>query len=529
MTERKRVLILGLDGADWGFIDPLLSEGRMPALAGLIGAGSHGPLASCVPPVSAPAWVTFLLGQGPGGHGVVDFLERDARLYTGTTGHVVTSNDYPKETLFDLAGAAGLRVASVLVPMTYPPWPVNGMLVSGGFMPGGRLSTHPPELSDTLKVGSLDIGNRLLEYPEQRQASTLQEQLERAEDIGRTVLRRERFDLAMVAVHTPDNAHHCFWGRGDDGLIRRFYAEVDRFVGSTLEVDRWDLVVVMSDHGGGPRPTRQLSVNRWLADLGLLRLRGGYRSRMSSVASSVKHRNRRLVYRIRRWAPQRLQRAVSAITQSSVAIDWADTVAYGVHLFHPFFGIEINLRGRQECGIVEAGHLQEARQRVAMIIRQSIREHGMPVRRVMTCQEAFGERADPRLPDIVLHLEEDTEGTNELATMAVEDARPAGPHDSRSSHGPDGILVMSGSEVRPGSFQRAHIEDVAPTILSYLGVPVPGTMTGRVLTELFESGTISEQQTAPIADKREFDGEGSITPEQEEAILASLRGLGYVE
>jgi predicted AlkP superfamily phosphohydrolase/phosphomutase len=533
MTDRKRVLILGLDGADWRFIDPLLAGARLPALAGLIAQGARAPLASCLPPLSAPAWVTFLLGQGPGSHGVADFLERDARLYAGTTGHVVTSNDYPKQTIFDLAGAFGLRVASVLVPMTYPPWPVNGLLVSGGFMPGGRLSTYPSELSETLKVGSLDIGNRLLEYPEERQVSTLHRQLERAEEVGRAVLRRERFDLAMVAVHTPDNAHHCFWGRGDGpgehSLIDRFYVEVDRFVGSLLEGDGWDLVVVMSDHGGGPRPTRQLSINRWLADLGLLRLRGGYRSRASSAASFVKHRHRRLVYRVRRWAPQRLQRAVSAITQSSVAIDWRATTAYGVHLFHPFFGIEMNLRGRQEHGIVEAGQLHEARQRVAAKLRQSIREHGLPVRRVMTCEEAFGDGADPRLPDIVLHLEQDTEGTNELTPKAVEDARPAGPNHSRCSHGPDGILVAAGSGVRQGSFQRAHIEDLAPTILSYLGVPVPGAMTGRVLSELFAPGTLREQRAAVMPGGPSFDGEAEITEEQEEAILASLRGLGYVE
>ena len=90
--------------------------------------GARSPLRSSLPPISAAAWVSFLLGAGPGSHGILDFRAVDARRYEGNTGHVVTSNDYPKRTVFDVAGSAGLRVASIRVPMTFPAWPVNGVL-----------------------------------------------------------------------------------------------------------------------------------------------------------------------------------------------------------------------------------------------------------------------------------------------------------------------------------------------------------------------------------------------------------------
>src|SRR5437867_6662666 len=108
----RRVLVLGLDGADWRILDPLIDSGELPALAALVRAGASAPLASTIPPLTAPAWTSFLLGTGPGSHGVLDFLERDARRYEGTTGRVVTSTSYARRTFFDAAGAAGKRVAA---------------------------------------------------------------------------------------------------------------------------------------------------------------------------------------------------------------------------------------------------------------------------------------------------------------------------------------------------------------------------------------------------------------------------------
>ena len=285
----RRVLILGLDGADWSVIDPLLHSGRLPAMAALLADGSRAPLASTVPPISAAAWVSFLLGADPGSHGILDFRATDARRYEGTTGHVVTAADYPKRTLFDVAGSAGLRVASVRVPMTFPAWPLNGVMVAGPPTPDERrLYTEPEDLASTLAVGELDIGNRVLEYPLERQVEILRMQLQRSQELGQRVIAAESFDLTMVAVNTPDNAHHCFWhlrdGTGDD-WVDRFYQDVDTFVGTMVSLREWDLVVVLSDHGGGPRAFERVSVNAWLAGLGALRPSGACRRGTGSPTS----------------------------------------------------------------------------------------------------------------------------------------------------------------------------------------------------------------------------------------------------
>jgi predicted AlkP superfamily phosphohydrolase/phosphomutase len=534
-----RVLVLGLDGADWRICRPLMDQGRMPALARLVDEGAHGPLDSVIPPLSAPAWISFVLGSGPGRHGVTDFLERDARVYEGTTGHTVTSHHYPKRTLLDLAGDRGLRVASVSVPMTYPSWELNGVMVAGGFTPGDRITCTPPELAPRLDVGPLDLGSRLLELPPERQQATLRDQLERHGELVDRVLALERFDLAVAVVHAPDNAHHCFWpGDGrpphEEPRIADLYERTDRFVGGVLDRGEWDLALVISDHGGGPRPARRLAVNRWLAELGLLVPAGSAWPWLGRAAGALKRRSPRLVRLVRTRAPNGIRRAVSGVTQSARAIAWDRTRAFGVYLFPPYVGVQVNLAGRERLGIVPADDLEEEREHVARLLREDAVRRGLPVLDVAGREEAFGREADPRLPDLVLRLEDDVEGVNALEERLLGPAPPPGPRDSQGYHSRQGILVAHGRDVRPGALEGAALVDVAPTVLAALGVPIPAAMTGRPLEEAFRPGALEVGRDDSAGDEeRPGAGPAGSAPHlderEEREILESLRGLGYVE
>ena len=81
MPARSDVLVLGLDGASWDVIDPLVRAGRLPHLAAWCAQGVRAPLASCVPPMSFPAWSSFATGLGPGRHGLFDFTQKIPGAY----------------------------------------------------------------------------------------------------------------------------------------------------------------------------------------------------------------------------------------------------------------------------------------------------------------------------------------------------------------------------------------------------------------------------------------------------------------
>ena len=70
------MLVIGLDGATFDVIRPLVHNGKLPTIERLMKNGVYGDLISTIPPVTSPAWPSFMTGKNPGKHGVFDFVGR---------------------------------------------------------------------------------------------------------------------------------------------------------------------------------------------------------------------------------------------------------------------------------------------------------------------------------------------------------------------------------------------------------------------------------------------------------------------
>jgi predicted AlkP superfamily phosphohydrolase/phosphomutase len=78
-ASAKRVIILGFDGLDYDLTQQLMEEGQLPNFQKLADQGFFRPLATAVPPQSPVAWSNFITGHDSGGHGIFDFVHRDAK------------------------------------------------------------------------------------------------------------------------------------------------------------------------------------------------------------------------------------------------------------------------------------------------------------------------------------------------------------------------------------------------------------------------------------------------------------------
>ena len=76
-TTGPSTVLIGIDAACRGVLDPLIDDGAVPNLAGLLADGASGPLESQIPPWTASAWPSMYTGTNPGKHGVFDFLSFD--------------------------------------------------------------------------------------------------------------------------------------------------------------------------------------------------------------------------------------------------------------------------------------------------------------------------------------------------------------------------------------------------------------------------------------------------------------------
>ncbi|EMR73481.1 hypothetical protein MCGE09_00585, partial [Thaumarchaeota archaeon SCGC AB-539-E09] len=66
------------------------------------------------------------------------------------------------------------------------------------------------------------------------------------------------------------------------------------------------------------------------------------------------------------------------------------------------------------------------------------------------------------------------------------------PQGISGTHRPNGILIMSGTNVKNGKklSNSIKIEDVAPTILKLFNISIPDKMDGAVILEAFKNRQI---------------------------------------
>lgn len=539
----RRVLVIGLDGATFRLLEPWVAAGELPELAALMTAGCHGHLTSTVPTLTPPAWSTFVTGKNPGKHGIFSFRALASSGYA--SGDLVTAQSLRARTLWEIVGATGRHVGAVNVPPAYPVRPVNGFMVSCLLAPPGATEiTYPPELRELLGAdyeiateppralarSAPDYRARCLEYLDH-----LRRLAERRIAVTERLVRERPWDLLGVVFYEPDRIQHFFWdylcgGAPADvapavaaeiaAAARPIYALLDAGIGALVRAAGPDTTVLLvSDHGFGPAPTRLVRVNRWLADAGHLHVRRGWRLRRRVV--------RRLPARLRaRWD------TVDAV------VDWGRTRAWCEVIEARSAGVWLNVAGRQPEGSVAPGSEYEVlREEIADGLAR-LTEDGRPVFELVARREDVYRGPYTALaPDLVLataprHGLRFDGLRPELKARAVFADFVDAVWPFTGAHDPAGIYVAAGAGIaRRGRTATAPLAALAPTILVLLGLPVPDGMDEAPLTELLtsEARAALPVRTEPDVDPPPPDGDGYRTAAERAEVEARLRALGYVE
>ena len=487
----RRLVAIILHGGGPYYLRPLLAAGRVPAIARLMAAGSSRTLLSPYP-ISASAWVTMLTGQSVATHGVIDYMQVDARSYHAATAERVDSSAYRDRTIFAVLTQAGRRMASIYLPMTHPPFPVNGIIISGFPLPDEQWPpTWPPELSRTIgplnqrKLASLryERSDKVREY--------LDFHLDRVTQVALEACRDREYDLVLACLALPDLAHHYFWsGDTPEALepIYRVYERVDGAIGRLMDAaGADDYFVLFSDHGGGPAPRRLFTVNRWLQDAGYQTPSAPALQRLGAinlVNGAIRAARRlRINQRLAPYLGGRLRAGVSAITQNDAFVDWTRTRAYGMNFFYPLVGLEINLRGRQRHGIVEPGAAYE-RLRQELVERLAGLEDPATGRQI--CRDVrpgadmFGGPHVERFPDVVGILDRDYDSRTQIGDAVFEPNRLQWEYPYMGYHDSEGTFTIRGPGVTTGAtLDPVHMIDIAPMLLHLVDVPQASWMEGR--------------------------------------------------
>ena len=545
-----RLLVIGLDGATWEMMRPLMAQGDLPNMRRLMAEGVTGALTSTIPPVTAPAWSGFMTGLNPGKHGIFQWRTYDPTNYTCLDERLMTSERLAGRTFWDLLGQSGHRVGIITVPMTYPVWPVPGYLLAGYPCPDSQRNyAFPPEWGESLTEPMNFDADYYLNASETEIWKQGLEMLERRTSLALDLIQENEVNACVVVLGEIDRAQHDFWqyahpsfpqyltasGQRYRDVIADHYRVADAQVGRLLEaISDQTVVIVMSDHGAGPHPPFFWNTNAWLRERGWLTRResGGTWRRTLGRALSTARKMIPFEERLRRFLPASLVHGARRLSLNIADVEWGETVAYRFPMYHPAEGIEINLRGRQPEGIVEPGAEFEAlRDKVIDALRGARDpQTGKPIAEaVHRREELYTGQYTEIAPDIVFLTREGYKANSGLDE--VVSPVPLGEMVKYNGlHRMEGILAALGPNMRRGGeISDANILDIAPTILYALGQPIPSEMDGKVLQDLFAAGYVDEH---PIR-VTEFDGTGQtgdseLSEQDAQEMRDKLRGLGYI-
>jgi predicted AlkP superfamily phosphohydrolase/phosphomutase len=562
MTSDPKVVVIGLDGATYDILLPLVESGHLPHLAKIIEEGGWGRLESTIPPFTAAAWSTFATGQNPGQHGVLSFRERDRFNYDIKGSGFVDASRF-KHTLWEELGENGKKVAVINVPLSYPPRPVNGFMITGMLTPPGASDyTYPDSMKDELGddyLVDVDFIRKGTEFrrdgfpPKQEMLPKIRHMSDLRAQTSIRLMREQPWDFFMVVFTSTDRVSHFFWdnlielvkgGGAQDGPIESallaYFAELDEAIGKLVETAGESAhILLMSDHGFGSSPSKRAYINLWLEQSGLLNKRDSEGLMDLESWRVWVGRHRRLKSILRRFIPEKTQSAVKTASESvsSEIIDWSKTQAYWVPIYFQVCGVEVNLEGEHREGAVSSGHEYEQvrDQVIAASMNLVDPETGIQmVEGAYRREELYSGPYVQGFPDVILVLNPDYIGAGSLAgSLLAEPAPAARPGEHRS----DGIFAAFGPTITgKGELTGLRLVDLPATVLYMMDLPIPANYDGRVLTELFSELHLAEHliRTRDAALKEDSDAEAartgsSFSSEEQELLEERLRGLGYLE
>lgn len=251
-----KLIVIGLDGATWEIINPLIESGKLPTIKNLLEISCHGKLESIVPPISVPAWKCYSTGKTPAKLGVYDFLKLNIneKKY-----ELVTAKSYNSKDLWEYLNEYGVSCGVFKMFSTHPPKIIDKFMISD--YPFIESAYHPVELHVELEnlFGSLWI-DIPFSTDKEKAISCSHEMIEREFKTASYLIDKFEPSFFHMSISSTDGIQHFYWDEFKNSdlkygkTIENTWILVDKNIKmllNTIEKKYGDdfHLVLMSDHG----------------------------------------------------------------------------------------------------------------------------------------------------------------------------------------------------------------------------------------------------------------------------------------
>jgi predicted AlkP superfamily phosphohydrolase/phosphomutase len=435
--------------------------------------------------------------------------------------------------LADLSDA-GIETIMLNVPITFPPPPIKGKLVSGGVLPKRRPYTYPEALASELDSAGVSYPINGMSWttfhnrpePFLAEALALIRARQRATEY---IMDTTDWQVACVVFVATDRINHCLapfvspdhpeYGRLSKepvaAKVRDAYRLLDEGFGRLVSrTGPDDLVLFMSDHGS-QSTIGNMNMDRLLEHFGFL-----------TFSASAALFGRLQAGRLRGLARRVYDRlGLHGKVSLPQSVDWSGTRAY-TSVRSTGEGISVNVAGREPEGVVDPADFETVRDEVAEKVASFVdpRTGRRPVGRIWRREEVFKGRFADEAPDLLLEP-----APLYSLTHARQMIEPAGW--ACGDHRPEGVLAAAGPHVDVSAFpETARLTDLAPTILSAACAPASVRHSGAVLAAVVGDEALSAALNGGRSEGAHGASEEAGLDEREaEEVEEHLRGLGYLE
>ncbi len=487
-----RVFLFGVDGLTFRIVHPLMERGLLPNFQRLRTSGVAGILKSTIPPLTPPAWMSISTGLSPAKHGVYDFWQYDRTENTASV-RVMTHRKSGKA-IWNILSEWGKRVIVANVPTTYPPEPVNGIMLSGYMAPGIMADVSYPasfraQLLQAVPDYHIDLDPALDRNQTSKMLYETWQMTRTRISLLRLLLKKD-WDFFYIVFTGPDRIQHECWEKVSsfDPQAVAYYQLLDEALGMVLKsLQPEDVVMVVSDHGFRGIQ-RQFYLQEYLLRQGLLHVKDRNAYHRTTLVHTCKEGIRKLLWSLglqgastvlRRhlWNRSSGVNAKNSGIPQLPDLDWKHT--------HAWLQCVSGGQGGYADIFLDDSLTEEQIVHLAASLKAiSDPETGKQLVAEIHREDAFG--TGPFAPTerhLVLIANENATFNTEIGHKNLwQTCAMTGIHH------PDGVLYLLGNGVKQGvTIAPAHAYDVVPTILSLMNLPLSPELDGKVIEDAFET------------------------------------------
>jgi predicted AlkP superfamily phosphohydrolase/phosphomutase len=397
--------------------------------------------------------------------------------------------------VWNISSEWGKRVIVANVPMTYPPEPVNGIMLSGYMAPDMSAHvTYPANFQEVLLEAVPEYQIDLHPAISCGQTGDLTAEvihMTKQRIAMQRLLLKEDWDFFFLAHMGADRIQHMRWDELMTFNTREveYYRLLDESLGLALAaLAPDDLLIVVSDHGfQGAR--RKFYIQEYLYRRGWLHMKDDSARQRAEIigfiratirALKLQKLARRVFRQLRRKGIMEMEKEHHPARLPD--LDWGRTRAW-------IPSSSGALAGYADIFFDDTVSEDEIQQLQDDLCSLRDPDNGQLLVTTAHREDAYGRGLfAPKERHLIIQTGENTTLPTELGRRSLWETRGSnGRGVSSGVHHPEGVLYLYGAGVKHGiSIAPAHVYDIVPTILARIGVSLPDELEGKVLIDAFE-------------------------------------------